>query len=187
MLLQKLCCRCKQERPVEQFYANTRMKDGRNTFCIDCHKSDNRERKNKLRSTPEFRATEQAYKKAYREQTKGQQAEYMAQWREKNKVQINAYGRQYREKRKDHYSFLCQKRKIALLNRTPAWLTEDDFWVIEQAYELAALRTKLLGVEFHVDHVIPLRGKTVSGLHVPQNIRVVTWLENQRKTNKFEV
>ena len=187
MLLQKLCCRCKQEKPVEQFYANKRMKDGRNTFCVECHKADNKARKDKQRAIPEFRALESTYKKAYRKRTGDQHATYMAQWREKHKERLNAYGKQYREKRKEHYNFLCQKRKIDLLKRTPAWLTEDDLWVIEQAYELAALRTKMLGIEFHVDHIIPLRGKTVSGLHVPQNIRVVTWLENQRKTNKFEV
>jgi hypothetical protein len=66
-------------------------------------------------------------------------------------------------------------------------LTEDDLWLIAEAYDLAALRTRALGIEFHVDHIIPLRGKKVSGLHVPQNIRVIPGVENMRKTNKFEV
>lgn len=187
MLLQKLCCHCKQEKPVELFYANKRMKDGRNTFCVDCHKADNKARKDKLRDTTEFRAAELAYKKEYRERTGAQRAEYMAKWRAQNKGAQLEYGKQYRAARKEHYNFLCQKRKIDQIRRTPAWLTEDDKWLMEQAYELAALRTKMLGVVFHVDHIIPLRGKTVSGLHVPTNLQVITWIDNQRKTNTYEV
>ena len=187
MPLKKICCRCKHEKPAEQFYANKRMKDGLNTFCIPCHKVDNATRKAKKRANLDFRAAELAYKKEYRDRTTEQRSVYMADWRTKNKEHQLAYGKAYRESNKTRYNFLCQKRKIDQLKRTPSWLTDDDFWVIEQAYELAALRTKMLGVEFHVDHIIPLRGKRVSGLHVPQNLRVVTWLENQRKTNFYEV
>ena len=104
-----------------------------------------------------------------------------------NKEHVAQYGKKYRAKNKELCNYLCQRRKIDKMHRTPAWLTEDDKWMMEQAYEIAALRTEMLGVEFHVDHVIPLRGRSVSGLHVPTNLRVVTWLENQRKTNKFEV
>jgi hypothetical protein len=187
MPLRKPCNRCKQEKSVEQFYANKRMKDGLNTFCIDCHKADNLARKSKNRADPTFKAAELAHKKAYREHTAEQQAEYMAKWRSANLEHVQQYAKNYRDANKAKYNFLCQKRKIDLLKRTPAWLTEDDKWIMEQAYELAALRTQMLGVVFHVDHELPLRGKTVSGLHVPQNLRVITWLENQQKTNKFEV
>jgi hypothetical protein len=76
------------------------------------------------------------------------------------------------------------KRRSAQLKRTPAWLTETDLWMIEQAYELSALRTKLLGFSWHVDHVIPLQGKYVSGLHVPTNFQVIPATENLRKANK---
>lgn len=187
MPLQKICNKCQLVKPVESFYANKRMKDGLNTFCKDCHKADNIARKAKDRADPEFCAAELAYKKQYRERTVAQRAAYMAEWRSVNRSRVQQYSKIYREANKAKYNFLCQKRKIDLLKRTPAWLSDDDAWLIEQAYELAALRTQMLGVEFHVDHVLPLRGKKVSGLHVPQNLRVVTWLENQRKTNKFEV
>lgn len=187
MPLQKTCCKCGEEKPVEQFYANKRMKDGLNTFCIACHKADNLARKATNRSDPEFKAAELAYKKAYRDRTVEQRAKYLEQWRQANKEHIIQYGKKYRTENKDRYNFLCQKRKIDQINRTPVWLTEDDKWVMEQAYELAALRTQMLGVEFHVDHIIPLRGRSVSGLHVPSNLQVITRAENQRKTNKFEV
>ena len=187
MPLQKICCRCKQEKSADQFYANKRMKDGLNTFCISCHKADNVARKAKNRANADFRDAELAYKKEYRDRTVVQRSLYMAAWRQKNRQHQLAYSKAYRETNKTRCNFLCQKRKIDQLKRTPSWLTDDDLWVIEQAYELAALRTKMLGVEFHVDHIIPLRGKKVSGLHVPQNLRVVTWLENQRKTNFYEV
>jgi len=79
------------------------------------------------------------------------------------------------------------KRHAAKMKRTPSWLTADDFWLLEQAYELAALRTKMFGFSWHVDHKIPLQGKKVSGLHVPNNLQVVPWLDNVKKANRFEV
>ena len=80
-----------------------------------------------------------------------------------------------------------RQRQLAKVQRTPAWLTADDHWLIEQAYELAQLRTSLFGFSWHVDHVIPLRGKTVSGLHVPNNLRVIPGSDNSRKGNRMEV
>jgi hypothetical protein len=76
------------------------------------------------------------------------------------------------------------KRKAAQLQRTPAWLTTDDYWMIEQAYEVAAQRTKLFGFPWHVDHIIPLQGKLVSGLHTPFNLQVIPGVENIRKGNR---
>lgn len=77
------------------------------------------------------------------------------------------------------------KRHAAKLHRTPAWLTVEDYWLIEQAYELAALRTKMFGFSWHVDHVLPLQGTKVSGLHVVGNLQVIPGIENVRKANKF--
>jgi 5-methylcytosine-specific restriction endonuclease McrA len=68
------------------------------------------------------------------------------------------------------------KKRLA----TPAWA--NDFF-IEEIYHLAELRTKLLGIPHEVDHVIPLQSDVVCGLHVENNLQVITRDENIRKSN----
>jgi len=70
--------------------------------------------------------------------------------------------------------------------RVPTWLNEDDKWMIAETYALAALRTEVFKFNWHVDHIVPLNGKKVSGLHVPQNLQVIPWLDNLRKGVSFE-
>jgi len=76
------------------------------------------------------------------------------------------------------------KRRASIEKRTPAWLTEDDCWMMRQAYELCAMRSDITGIKHHVDHIIPLRGKIVSGLHVPFNLQVVPAAFNLKKGNR---
>ena len=75
----------------------------------------------------------------------------------------------------------------AKLKRTPIWLTKDDIWLISEAYDLASTRTKMFGFSWHVDHIVPLQAKTVSGLHVPWNLQVIPGRDNIAKNNAFEV
>ena len=124
------------------------------------------------------------------------------QWVETNKDDVSAQKRSYAQRDAEQITTRYKKyyeenypRMLAKRNkqhadrllRTPKWLTKDDLWIIEQAYELAATRTQMFGFVWHVDHKIPLRGKNVSGLHTPVNLQVIPGTENLRKTNKFEV
>jgi hypothetical protein len=95
--------------------------------------------------------------------------------------------RNWRQNNKHLVAAAQQRRHAAELQRTPPWLTDDDCWMMQQAYEIAAKRTKQFGFAWHVDHIIPLQGKRVSGLHVPLNLQVIPGVENMRKLNKFEV
>lgn len=109
-------------------------------------------------------------RKAWYKENKERQRKSRLIWCENNRFKINSY---------------VNKRYALKKQRTPLWLTEDDFWMIEQAYELAELRTKLLKVKFEVDHIIPIHGKTVSGLHVPENLQVIPAVLNKQKSNHF--
>jgi hypothetical protein len=79
------------------------------------------------------------------------------------------------------HAALERKRQAAKLQATPKWLTADQLKLIEMQYQLAAYLTQETGIRWEVDHIIPLRGKTVRGLHVPWNLRVITKSENCSK------
>jgi hypothetical protein len=78
-------------------------------------------------------------------------------------------------------------RRANKMQRTPKWLTDDENWLIREVYSLAAIRTKMHGFSWHVDHIIPLQGALVSGLHVPENLQVIPWLDNIKKANRYVV
>ena len=82
---------------------------------------------------------------------------------------------------------ITRKRRAAKLNRTPVWLSEFDEVKIKCLYQFAAMRTRESGQKWHVDHIIPLQGTLVSGLHVPDNLRVILAVENHKKNNAFTV
>jgi hypothetical protein len=77
------------------------------------------------------------------------------------------------------------KARASRLNRTPEWLTEADWIAIKGVYAMRERVEKCLGIKHHVDHIIPLRGENVSGLHVPWNLSVITAASNLRKNNKM--
>jgi hypothetical protein len=78
---------------------------------------------------------------------------------------------------------LSSKARADKLQRTPKWLTQDHKTHIKSHYELAKFCAKELGGEWHVDHIVPLRGDTVSGLHVPWNLQVLPKIDNLKKGN----
>jgi 5-methylcytosine-specific restriction endonuclease McrA len=108
-------------------------------------------------------------------------------WVAENRAKHNAKCNQWAKQNAAKVNARTARRHASKMQATPKWMSPDDYWVIEQAYELAALRTKMFGAPWEVDHIVPLRGKTVSGLHTPWNLQVVTQAENRRKSNSFEV
>lgn len=79
-----------------------------------------------------------------------------------------------------------RKYSIKKFNAVPVWFTEEDQQEIAAIYAEAARLTYLTGVIHHVDHILPLQGRTVSGLHIPNNLQILTAMENRSKSNKFK-
>ena len=102
-------------------------------------------------------------------------------WRLANPDRIKTVGAQWQKDNAALTNVFNAKRRAAKLQATPAWA--DEF-LLSEAYELAQLRSKATGVVHHVDHIVPLRGKTVCGLHCEFNVRVIPGKENLRKSNR---
>lgn len=104
-------------------------------------------------------------------------------WAERNKDRKYQTARAWAERNPHLIRAYASKRRADIRKRTPAWLTEHDFKVMQSFYWLATAAEKISGVAHHVDHIYPLNGRFVSGLHVPGNLRVVPAEENLKKSN----
>lgn len=116
-----------------------------------------------------------------------------AQYRALNPVKIKATrdawraahpnaSRDWHKKNSDKNAARVRAYKARMLCATPRWANK---FFIDEAYHLAALRTKTLGFKWHVDHIVPLKSKIVCGFHTEVNLRVIPGTENIRKGNRF--
>jgi len=128
-----------------------------------------------------------AYAKKTKEKNKSKILAANKLYVKNNPEKRKASTRTWRQNNKPYLALVSRGRNTAKLLRTPKWVAPDEMWLMKEAYELAALRTKMFGFAWHVDHIVPLCGKIVSGLHVLANLRVIPAVENMSKLNKFEV
>lgn len=101
--------------------------------------------------------------------------------------ELNDYCRQkvYREDNREKVRSRNSARKDQVKAATPRWLTETQLKEIEGIFLEAQLREQEEGVPYEVDHVVPIKGKDVCGLHVPWNLQVLPKSDNRRKSNKY--
>jgi 5-methylcytosine-specific restriction endonuclease McrA len=97
----------------------------------------------------------------------------------------NAYKKAYKIANPDLYRELVNARRRRFRQATPKWLTAEDKLQIRMKYRLAIELSRRLGVPHAVDHIVPLQGEEVCGLHVPWNMEVITQEENLKKSNKL--
>ena len=151
-----------------------------------------------------------AYNKRYVLRNKAETLEYARKYKAENRGEINKKQREYyrensddwrdyREKNKEHIKTReaewcknnkdkvinqAKTRRAKKLNATVEWRNQ---FLIDEMYDLARLRTKVTGIEWHVDHIIPLKHKLICGLHVEDNLQVIPAIENLRKGNSFVI
>lgn len=101
------------------------------------------------------------------------------------KERVSAYARWYIKNNKDKVSHLANLRRARKLQATPQWLTPEHKECIRKYYTFRANISGVIGKEYHVDHIVPLKGENVCGLHVPWNLQVIPAQDNIRKSNLY--
>lgn len=201
----KTCKICGVSKPLEAFAVNRSKADGKHYNCKPCDAAKakawlERNREKAAATRQHRRHTNPAYgplkDKEYYEMNKAKVAEARKQYYEDNREAaiervrkyrsdkrpiFAAYIRRWRGANKGRATALRARRRVAQKQATPSWLTAVQKAQIQEFYEIAAARTMQTGVEHHVDHIHPLRGRTFHGLHVPWNLQVLTKEENMRK------
>lgn len=189
----KVCNTCGHELPITEFNKAKNNKDGHENKCKACrsayHKAHYYENHERLRKQKDLYYQENkhrqvesraAYQKKYVES--GRAAEYRKEWDEANPD----YAKEYRQSPEGNAirRALNAKRRAQKLQATPAWA---DHEAIKAIYAEARRLEDVLGIEMHCDHVIPLQGELVCGLHVETNLQIIPAALNVRKSNKFKV
>ena len=108
----------------------------------------------------------------------------------KNRDKEAKYSKQYYEKIAKFETVKQRertaRRRASKLKATPTWLSPSQLLAIKCRYSLASMFTKYSGIAHVVDHIVPLRGKTVCGLHVPWNLQIITAIDNWKKGNRLQ-
>jgi hypothetical protein len=107
-------------------------------------------------------------------------------WKLKNPERAAEVSRATRLKNKDRVVANKAIYRARKTQRVPTWLSPFDKLKIRCIYAIARMLTRENGEPWHVDHIIPLHGKTVSGLHVPSNLQILRAKDNHLKNNRFE-
>ena len=178
MAVEKICCTCCKSKSIADFYKTTTTKDGYYRRCKSCHAVSVKEwqEKNKGKHLENCRK--------WQKENPDKQRIALKTWRDRNKERYR--NNEYEWRAKNSISIYARNNKRTNLQKqaTPKWADPDKIALV---YAEARKLNLTSGIKWHVDHVIPLVGKTVSGLHVAENLRIVTASVNLRKSNTFNL
>ena len=187
----KACSKCGVDKPFGEFSKDKQKISGYTSRCKSCQKAD---------YDPVYNSIKCA---EYREKNSEKISQHMRDFYEANKEMMRKRNRDWyhnniefaRQKQRDKWPETYAKHKDAFIYKgrfrdktislqCPPWADKD---VIKAIYKQARRMTKETGIKYHVDHIIPLQGELVSGLHVPDNLQIITEYENLSKGNRVDL
>lgn len=202
----KTCTKCGDTKPLDAFGKHKLGAGGLRPRCRVCHnaeskawkdanydrhiannrrwKDENRERHNaNTRAWAEANAQRKAEtNRAWLEANRQRKAETNRAWRKANAGHVKKMNAAWKQANKGKVLAYTRKRQTAAMRALPRWA---DISAITAVYERAAF-LRSIGVDVHVDHIVPLQGATVCGLHVHWNLEIVPAVDNIRKGNRLD-
>lgn len=165
------CKKCLRSLSTDRFYKDKRISTGHRGSCKDCDRSAADKEGQRRRSRKHYTNNADAHRLRSRS------------WKLKNADRVAAYNREYDRLRADVRAALNVKRSRSIRQAVPPWY---DALVVRSIYARARALTESTGIAHEVDHIIPLCNPRVCGLHVQDNLRVITKTDNRKKHNYFD-
>lgn len=158
----KKCSKCKNEKLISYFNKNTVRKDGLDHYCKLCRSGLKRKKSINTESRKIARK----------------------KWAAKNPGYHNSYHKAKRIENPIPYRARVNCRRRTFRQATPKWLSKEQRQELKQFYKDALELSWMSVGGLEVDHIVPLQGKNVSGLHVPWNLQIIPTFDNRSKGNK---
>jgi len=172
----KTCLKCNIEKILSEFHIAKKNISGLEGKCKSC---------------------KSIYRKAQYQKNKHKELSKNLEWKYNNLERYKEIGKEHYRANKDRHKSLMQqhyhankgmyrakdaKYRATKLKATPAWANLEQ---IKRIYIACASISERTGVEHHVDHIIPLQGETVCGLHVEKNLAIIPAQMNLQKSNTY--
>lgn len=170
LAMNKICSRCKHSKPFLDFNKRFSSEDGLQRMCRLCEKQYKQ-----LRASQEKARSANWYQR--NRELKNQKSR---EWYLANKDLVINKSLQWLKNNPQKSRLINAKKKAVKLNATPSWADQS---IIDGMYEAAEI-FRQSGVQMEVDHIIPLRGKTVCGLHTHDNLQLMVRSANAAKSNR---
>ena len=159
----KKCTCCGEFKSQHEYGKNKSKADGLHDSCKSC--KNNMARDLYKREKPKILSSNKA-------------------WRDSNKDKVIKRSRRYYKDNKQDFIARAATRRATKLTATIP-LSQEDKDKIKEFYWLAKDLRAVSGEEYHVDHIVPLQGKNICGLHVPWNLQILPADINLSKGNRY--
>lgn len=169
-LTTKTCAECAVEKPTDEFSFVTIASGRLRARCKKCRSISMQIAR---RNDPMTAEKRRQYRAGNKELVRAQKARYQ----ERHRDEIAEYRAEYRQRQHGTVKAAKAARRRSARQATPSWANRQAMAAIYQ--KARALRAA--GFDVHVDHIIPLRGANVCGLHVEYNLQIISAEENLTK------
>lgn len=164
------CSACQGQFTAEFFYATKHRSTGVTSNCKACS----------IASASQWRLQNRERHNAAKRRSNKRNGDTQKQWMANNRERMNEYMRQWRKSASPALpSAQVKHRKSCVV---PPWADRN---AIKSIYRLAKIARQTTGIDWEVDHEVPVLGRVVCGLHVETNLRLVPALKNRQKGNSY--